>query len=247
MGTSGPPPPDASAAASRPGASGVAEGTPPRTLDPRLADPSHLADLKERWASSRRLRIEDALAPGLARALAEAATARPFHYFERHVNEVRALFWRQAVAWSTPRSEFAPIDALRHLIGVDLPALATAITGQRLAAVQHDEADGVAFDLYTRGSYLDTHTDQGSERLVAYVIGLTDEAWPHEDGGHLEFLAPDESTVLDRIPPGFGTLDLFCIYPLVRPHRVPILTRHVTRLSVNGWLTGELVAPKERP
>lgn len=213
-----------------------------RTLAPRSAE--QLAALRRTWAESRRVRISDALVPDLARDLALSASARPFHYFERHVNEVRALFWRQTVAWDTAPSEFAPIAALRHLIEVDLPALASAITGQALRAVQDQ---GVAFDLYTRGSYLDTHTDQGAERLIAYVIGLTEDAWPAEDGGHLEFLAPDESTVLDRIPPGFGTIDLFCIYPLVRPHRVPILTRQVTRLSVNGWLTGELVAPGERP
>jgi len=89
------------------------------------------------------------------------------------------------------------------------------------------------------------HTDQGADRLVAYVIGLTRDEWPAEHGGHLEFLEPDEVTVKDRVAPGWGTLDLFCIYPLLRPHRIPLLKLPVTRLSINGWLSGELKGPEE--
>lgn len=215
------------------------------SLHPRLGDRAVLDGLASAWARTRRLRIEDALDPELADALVDLAGAHPFARFERHVSDVRALFWRQVHRLPDPH-ETAPtaLHALRRMIDIELPDLASAITAQSLRAAA---GEGIAIDYYTRGSYLDAHTDQGADRLIAYVIGLTAESWPPEDGGHLEFLAPDEHTVLDRIAPGYGSLDLFTIYPLTRPHRVPMLRRPVTRLSINGWLTGELVGPHERP
>jgi len=137
---------------------------------------------------------------------------------------------------------FAPIARARRLLEVDLPALASRITGQALHAA---DRDGFAIDYYTRGAYLDVHTDRGPDRLVAFVVGLTEERWPPEDGGHLEFLAGDHQTVLERVAPGFGSIDLFTVYPLIAPHRVPILRRPVTRLTINGWLDGELAGPGE--
>ncbi len=215
------------------------------TLHPRFGDPEVIRALREQWAATRRMRVVDALAPGLADELVEAACEHPFAFFEKHVSEVRAVFWRQLQGFpeAGQSSSFAPIAAAQRLCEVDLPWLVSAITGQALRASAG--ANGIAIDYYTRGSYLDAHTDQGADRLLAYVIGLTRESWPHEDGGHLEFLAPDEETVVERIAPGFGTLDLFCIYPLLRPHRVPLLKRSVTRISINGWLAGELKGPGE--
>lgn len=214
------------------------------TLAARLREPTTLAALRARWVEGRRLRIPDALAPGLADAIVAAAGAQPFAFFERHVSEVHCVFWRQVQALTQAPTTFAPIAALRQLLLTDLPALASAITGQKLHA---SDADGFAIDYYTRGSYLDAHTDQGADRLVAFVIGLTREAWPAEDGGHLEFLEADERTVQARVAPGWGSIDLFCVYPLLQPHRIPILTRPVTRLSINGWLGGELYGPGEAP
>ena len=216
----------------------------PATLHPRLQDPAVLGELRARWATTRRLRIEDALAPGLAEVIVEAAGAHPFAFFEKHVSDVHCVFWRQEQRF--PRageaSAFAAIGELRRLVEVDLPALASAITGQALRSAA---GDGVSIDYYTRGSYLDAHTDQGADRLIAFVVGLTHGRWPAEGGGHLEFLAPDEETVIDRVAPGWGSLDLFCIYPLLRPHRIPLLRDNVTRLSINGWLTGALKGPEE--
>ncbi len=214
------------------------------TLHPRFAAPAVVAVLRERWKATRRLRIEHAFAPGLAHELAEAAGEHAFTFFEKHVSEVRCVFWRQLQRFpdAGQASSFGPIEKARRLCQVDLPALVSAITGQALHA---SGGNGIAIDYYTRGSYLDVHTDQGADRLVAYVIGLTRDAWPAEDGGHLEFLEPDEATLKERVAPGWGTLDLFCIYPLLRPHRIPLLRRSVTRLSINGWLSGELKGPEE--
>ena len=210
-------------------------------LHPRFADREVLGGLRRRWAETRRLRIEDALRPGLAETLVDAATALGFETFEKHEGEVHALFYRQVQLYQG-NERFGPIAEARRLLEVDLPALASAITGQDLHAA---DRDGFAIDYYTRGAYLDAHTDRGPDRLVAFVVGLTEESWPAEDGGHLEFLAPDESTVVERVAPGFGSIDLFTVHPLIVPHRVPILRRPVTRLSINGWLTGEVAGPGE--
>ncbi|MCC6622913.1 MAG: 2OG-Fe(II) oxygenase [Deltaproteobacteria bacterium] len=214
------------------------------TLHPRLAERANLDALREAWRRTRWIRVEDALAPGLAEAIADAALEHRFEVFARHERDVRAFFFRQIHAYpqAGEAPSFGPIERVRDLLVRDVPALATAITGQRLDAI--DNA-GVAIDCYTRGSYLDAHTDQGPGRLVAFVVGLTRDRWSAEDGGWLERLAPDERTVIDRVPPGFGTIDLFTIHPLLRPHRVALLRTHVTRLSINGWLTGELVGPEE--
>lgn len=219
------------------------------TLHPRLLDPVALAAYQAAWGSTRRLRIEDALDPELCDALVDLAASHPFTFFEREPgssgasSEIRCVFWRQVHPLPDPDTD-APLalHRLRRFIDLDLPALASSITGQSLRAAA---GTGVALDFYTRGSYLDAHTDQGADRLIAYVVGLTADTWPAEDGGHLEFLGPDEHTVLDRIAPGYGSLDLFTVYPLTRPHRVPLLKRPVTRLSINGWLTGELKGPGE--
>jgi len=215
-------------------------------LHPRLVDPRALADLRAAWRQARWIRIDDALAPGLAEAIADAALAHAFEPVYRHEADVRCFFFRQVHAFARAASDvpatFGPIARVHDLIVRALPALASAVTGQRLEAI--DNA-GVAIDCYTRGSYLDAHTDRGPGRLVAYVIGLTRDAWPASDGGWLERLAPDARTVIERVPPGFDTIDLFTIHPLLRPHRVSLLGAPVTRLSINGWLTGELVGPDE--
>jgi len=214
------------------------------TLNPRLRDSAVLDDLRNAWAAGRRIRITELMAPGLAERFADAALNGSWSFFEKHVNEVHCVAWSQVHRYpeAGETSDFAVMPEAMQLFMRDIPALASAVTGQALHRVADE---GLAIHWYTKGSYLDVHTDQGADRLVAYVLGLTRESWPAERGGHLEFLEPDERTVIDRIAPGFDTLDLFTIYPLTRPHRIPILQDHVVRLSVNGWLTGEPRDPRE--
>lgn len=213
------------------------------TLHPRLSDESVLAELRQRWRQTRRLRIEDALAPGLAEAIVGAASGLPFSFFEVHQGEIQCVLWRQTHLFADIAGRDQPALArLTQLLTADLPALASGITDQNLRSAT---GAGFSIDFYTRGSYLDAHSDRGPDRLIAYVVGLTRDTWPAERGGHLEFLAPDEETVVDRVAPGFGSIDLFCIYPLTVPHRVPLLRDPVTRLSINGWLDGELKGPWE--
>lgn len=215
-----------------------------RNLHPKVVEERALGELRKTWARSRRIRIEGLMRPGLAAEIAKWAMNGAFSFEARHVNEVRCVFWSQSHRWPTDATPppSAACSTLIELLTVDIPALAQAITGQRVWRV-HDE--GFSFHWYTKGCYLDAHTDQGANRALAFVMGLTQQRWPAERGGHLEFLAPDEHTVIDRVEPGFDTLDLFCIHPLTRPHRIPIIQDAVTRLSINGWLAAEPRDPRE--
>lgn len=97
----------------------------------------------------------------------------------------------------------------------------------------------VVSTLYTKGCYLDAHNDYDGRRAIALIIGLTREAWPAEDGGHLEFLEVRDNRVevVERRAPGWATLDLFDVGHLDRPvlHRIPLLSKPHERRVISGW------------
>lgn len=206
------------------------------TLHPRLREPAGIEPIRRLWAEERCLRIDRVLRPGLADELHDSASSGPFELFERREADVSVLLWRRLVSWSEAHPE------LEAVLRRDLPALLSAVCGRTLTP---PEGTGAAFDLFKKGCYLDAHTDQAPHRVVAWVLGLTRDRWPAAEGGHLEFLEPDHQTVRSSRPPGFDTLDAYAIYPMLRPHRVPLLTTHRTRLATNGWLGGEVADPLE--
>lgn len=110
-----------------------------------------------------------------------------------------------------------------------------ALTG--IALAPPDDGQVIATH-YDRGSYLDPHNDYNGSRKVAYVLGLTDDAWPAEEGGWLEFLEADGGNVrvTERRPPGWNTLDLFDVRAPTRSHAVPLLRRRAERRAISGWL-----------
>lgn len=205
-------------------------------VHPRLLDPEVLAALASEYATAGgSIRVPQVLAPGLADALPDALRALPFSAHCLHDEHVRCFFWRCVVAIPGPAEEPlpAPLDRLARFVTHDLPALASAITGRRVLGPTED---WIPVCLYQKGSYLDAHEDHGVGRASAFVLGLTRGAWPPEAGGHLEFLADDRATVVERRAPGWDTLDLYDVRPVVRWHRVPLLVEHVERLTVSGWL-----------
>ncbi|MCW8140376.1 MAG: 2OG-Fe(II) oxygenase [Planctomycetota bacterium] len=206
------------------------------SLHPRLRDPAALAALARDYrASGGNLRVAGVLAPGLAEALPDLLLSLPFSAHHVQDDHVRCFFWRCVIAVPPegPGALPSPLDLLGRFVTQDLPALASAISGR---AVRGPVEDVLPACLYRKGSYLDAHEDHGVDRAVAFVLGLTRGAWPAEAGGHLEFLAEDRETVVERRPPGFDTLDLYDVRPVVRWHRVPLLLEHVERLTVSGWL-----------
>jgi hypothetical protein len=91
--------------------------------------------------------------------------------------------------------------------------------------------------LFDKGSHLDPHNDWDGTRKVAFVLGLTEETWPAEDGGHLEFLDTDGKhiVVVESRPPGWNTLDLFDVRQPTCNHAIPILRRRAERRVISGW------------
>ncbi len=212
----------------------LAPGEP--ALHPRLLEPDVLRRLAADYAAAGgTIRVSEVLAPGLAGVLPDALRGLPFSAHCEQDEHVRCFFWRCIVAIPGPEEEPlpAPLDRLGRFVKHDLPALASAITGRRVLGPTED---WIPVCLYQKGSYLDEHEDHGVGQATAFVLGLTRGAWAPEAGGHLEFLADDRVTLLERRAPGFDTLDLYDVRPVVRWHRVPLLTEHVERLTVSGWL-----------
>lgn len=208
----------------------------PSTLHPRLRDPAVQDELRRAWsASGGSLRLEQLLAPGLAATLAEAALARfPFQGFHLPAGRgPRGFFWRCVIDLAGERPE-PPLDAAADFVLRDLPWLALAITGRTLRVPEPI----MGFCSYVKGCYLDAHEDEWvGEHATAWVVGLTRDAWPEAEGGHLTFLADDRTTPLGSRPPGWDTLDLYDVHPVSRWHAIPLLETHRERLTLSGLLT----------
>ncbi|MGE0707547.1 MAG: 2OG-Fe(II) oxygenase family protein [Planctomycetota bacterium] len=213
-----------------------------KTLHPRLREEEAVRALAAEWrARGGCLRVEQVLAPGLAEELARAALELPFEAHFQRDEHTSCFFWRCVIEVAVEGGAGLPppFDRLAAFVLRDLGALLGAIAGRQ---VQPPTRPWLVLSRFRKGSYLDEHEDHGLGQATAYVLGLTRAAWPAEDGGHLEFLSDDRQTVLERRAPGWDTLDLYDVRPLVRWHRVPLLLRHAERLTVSGWLH----APEER-
>lgn len=201
------------------------------TLHPRLADPDTLEGFRAAWWADRTLRIEHALAPGLADALVAFSAQRPFELYEKQ-EATRFLYWRQVHRF---QGDLPPVVAqLQQLLQHDIPGFVSALTGTAHGIPPLEEAQ---FNLLRRGSYLDPHSDHLPTRLVGFVVGLTRANWPAAHGGHLRFLWPDKRTERTSWPPGFDTLDLLGFYPTMCWHDIPVLTEAHDRLTLNGWMS----------
>lgn len=92
--------------------------------------------------------------------------------------------------------------------------------------------------LYTRGSFLTRHIDDGiqSERRCAYTLGFTD-GWMTDWGGLLMFL--DENTDIESaFLPRFNTLTLFDGRKIHSVSQVSAFAGK-PRLSIAGWLRND--------
>lgn len=200
-------------------------------LNPALRDPATVARLREAWARAGSLRVDDVLDEAAAREVLDAVRSEPHAItIPDDPKTIAFQYWK----W-TGRPEPACDHALCRLgraLASDLLAWVAEVTGLDLAPAP----DGlVVSTLYTKGSYLDSHDDWGRGRAVAFVLGLTSDRWPHDEGGWLEFLAARDGPALERRPPGWNTLDLFDVRAPGRWHRVPILREHRARRAISGW------------
>ena len=201
-------------------------------LAPRWEDAAQRAEATAIWQKNRSLRIDGLLVDDDARVLRD---------------ELRTL--PNALRGASPPAFSFQYSALGNVPDADCDhvlcqfgrwwwsagvAFAAGITGMSL---RPPEDRMVVSTLFQRGSFLDPHNDYDGVRRCAYVLGLTETAWPPSDGGYLEFLgmAGDEVQVTERRAPGWNTLDLFDVTGVHCLHHVPILTRDVERRAIAGW------------
>ena len=189
--------------------------------------PDVVARLTARWREVGAVRLDDALAPGLAAELAAGLNRLPF--------ALTAV--EGEVAWSAtllvPEVRdpqlFEPLFRLRRFVVDELPALCLAITGRHLVASSPERITVVA---HRKGSWTGGRVEVPA-RSVACTIGVAAGAWPAAWGGYDEQVDASGDVVwCEPLMPGsVGLADV----SLVR--RVPVLTRHVERLEVRALLS----------
>jgi hypothetical protein len=200
--------------------------------DPAIAarwrDPAARAELAARWREHRSLRIAGALEPGIAAELAARVAALPVVPVADPAGN--GVWWGCTVALPPLPDPQLPECFYRivRFFDDDLPELARAITGRRLAPPRRGRFD---VRIWRKGSFADGAPLVPPAALEA-VLGLTAASWPEAWGGSVELLDAD-GAVIERRPPGFDTLDLTEGTP---PMRTTLLTRHVAVLTVHGLL-----------
>ena len=202
--------------------------TPPSAAHPRLAAAAEREALRGRWSAGAVLRIDAALAPGLAAELADWLPTLPLE--PRYLAEQVALTWACEIQVPDEIDPQHP-EALYRLVDFldrDLPALASAITGRSLVPPM---ARVVHVSSLRRGAYVDAGATLAPPGGVDVVLGLTGARWPAGHGGHTEWVE-DDGAVSQQLAPGFDTLDL---HPPGR-YRVPLVTRPVRALAVRTIL-----------
>lgn len=171
------------------------------------------------------LRVDDALAPGIAAELAAwiprmpvGPTVDPGH---------DALWWSCDAELPMRPDPRLPecFFQLGRFFDVELPARAAAITGRRLAWAQRGH---FSLRLWRKGSFADGTPEIAAGSIEA-VIGLTAGSWPDDWGGIHH--------VLDQqLRPGWNTLDLIGGAPAQRRtliiRNVEVVTLHTTLVEV---------------
>ncbi len=200
-------------------------------LHPSLAERTD--ELAAEWRARGALRIQPLLDDEVARALVAELRALPHRVNTASAADLAYLYFRYD-ATPDPACDHVLCAVGRWLFGAG-PAWIGDLVGRSLEAPPDD---ALAATLYSKGCYLDPHNDADGVRSVTYVLGLTDESWPAERGGHLEFLAPPARApvrVIERRAPGWNSLDLFDVERATHIHRIPMLLDHRERRAISGW------------
>ena len=96
-------------------------------------------------------------------------------------------------------------------------------------------------NVYARGGHLLCHDDVIGDRLVSYVLYLTEpEGWSADDGGSFEFYAlgadgEPEAAPCARVAPAWNSLMLFRVEPSASFHSVQEVYGDKPRLTISGW------------
>ncbi len=195
--------------------------------DLRGADP--IAALQQRWARERSMRIQPWLDDTFASQLLKDLRAQPYEFRALEPGRFNYQFWQLD---NTPHDDCDHgLCAFSRWMWSDGCAWLAELTSM---ALQPPPERNLVSTLYSKGCFLDAHSDCFEGRALAFVIGLTPSSQPHA-GGHLEFLAGDH-TVTERRVADWNTLDIFDVTDHDRVHQVSLLTSAYERRAISGWL-----------
>jgi hypothetical protein len=201
-------------------------------LNPAHAEASRLERLERDWRVRPNLRIHDFLAPERAEELHRALSSRALYFHTTGPGAFRYQYWADSIHLD---DEAEPVAAsfARWLYSEGM-AWVSEWTGLTLRPPSDRK---FLTTLYTRGCYLDPHNDTDGSRSIAFVVGMTREQWPVEEGGSLEFLecGSQNIRIAESRAPGFNTIDLFSVYDQSFIHRVRMLRGDRYRRVLAGW------------
>jgi hypothetical protein len=197
-------------------------------LHPRLRGGAAVATLAAAWRDGGALRIDELLDPGLAAELAVELPRLPLA--PRVLAEHEDLSWACEVG--VPDDPDPQLAACMHrlaaLLDTELPALAGAITGRRLAPPARRRVHVWAF---RKGGHVAAGRPLAPPGGLDVWIGLTGARWPAELGGHVDRVDAGGSAAITHAP-GWDTLDLIDGLG----HRIALVCAHVEALWVRSYL-----------
>ncbi|XP_066157201.1 prolyl 3-hydroxylase sudestada1 [Euwallacea fornicatus] len=127
-----------------------------------------------------------------------------------------------------------PIRAIYEFLKNDLMTWVSTITGYELTHIS------ASCSLYTDSDYLLVHDDLREDRMVAFILYLTDEyGWKESDGGSLQLFSKDENgqpcDVVRSIIPVNNQLIFFPVTNESYHQVAEVTSLNKYRLSINGW------------
>ena len=188
--------------------------------------------IRRQWEDTRRIRIDGFLQPNVAQAVLADLRQRPHRLA---LPDTPQLQFQMATHKHYPDAtcDHAACNLVAWWFDEGL-SWVNDLVGESFVS---PPSGHLLSTLYTKGCYLDPHTDTNPGRAIAFVLGFTEEQWPHHEGGYLEFLRYTDADieVTERRRPGFNTLDLFDIREHRMVHHIPVLTTHRERRALSGW------------
>ncbi|XP_066258188.1 prolyl 3-hydroxylase sudestada1 [Euwallacea similis] len=127
-----------------------------------------------------------------------------------------------------------PIRAIYKFLKNDLMTWVSTITGYELTHIS------ASCSLYSDSDYLLVHDDLREDRMVAFILYLTDEyGWKESDGGSLQLFSKDKNgqpcDVVRSIIPVNNQLIFFQVTNESYHQVAEVTSLNKYRLSINGW------------
>lgn len=196
-------------------------------LAERWRKPEAKGTLSALWREQGTVRLESALAPGLAAELHVSASRLPFEIAATH----EGIMWRAELAVPPEPDPQLPEPFFRlvRLIETDLTFLIASVTNRN---VRIGIPRRVPIVTYRKGSWT-LECEEAPPGSVRCSIGISAGDWPIEWGGHDEWIDGSGALVVRR-PPLADAIDLA---DATLRRRVSVLTHHVERIEVQVVLS----------